>query len=318
MAYGETEGYLMIDDPNGRYLGEFSGINLANGVQTMLRFTHIQENYSISKAAQYSSSTVLGRSEPIRGYSNSGPRVLSLSLKVPPDDSVHASNETPQAASGIWYDDRLGVYMGGGMEVPGYQDRVAALVQVNTQPDRDSQTAALMRQKWAKIDFLQSLVYPYYDNTSAIILPPPPVLVMIGTWLSMRGIVTSINFTHHAPYDVSTMTPYYTDVNLTIEEADQPYSFQDILTGKQRENGYRSDRSQGSEFESYLGTGMSGSVSNNGTVKGTDESGKQVATDPATAALEALPWKKSPFSFPTAPALPKFSVYDQFKPKARF
>ena len=66
MAAKDSNGWLVIVDPNRRYLRE--------GDRDRVRFTYLHDGWSESKSAQWSSTAVLGRSEPIRGYMASGPQ----------------------------------------------------------------------------------------------------------------------------------------------------------------------------------------------------------------------------------------------------
>lgn len=192
-AKHDTRGWLVIADSKGIYLPK-AGERVFDRIQ----FTYLQDNFTESKAANYSATQVLGRSEPVRGYLGSSARALNLQLMVP----VDGDRPTP--------------------------------------PKTTDNIDEILSRKSEVIDFLRSLVYPHYSaETQNMVNPPPRVLVIFGSWFSMLGIVTNYSMTHRSPWaPYGNMMPFITEVSLTIEECDEPYSFQDVYKGALKTGGW--------------------------------------------------------------------------------
>ena len=221
---GDVQGWLVIVDPNNVYQAK----------QTVgydrIQFTYMEDNFSESKSASYSSTAILGRSEPVRGYLGSSPRTLALQLRIPIEgDNIPSyipKKQTTQVTSSL-------------ITEAGTQSTTATKDYVLTDPS----IVDTFTRKLQVIDFIRSLVYPHYGSqTQQLLYPPPRVLVSLGSWFSMIGIVTSFNMTHKAPWAQGLMAPYFTDVSLSVDECDEPFSFQDILSGSLRNSGF--DRSK--------------------------------------------------------------------------
>jgi len=251
MAKRDSRGWLVVVDPNRRYIFP--------GERDRIRFTYMHDGWNESKSAQYSSTAVLGRSEPVRGYMGSGPRVLQIQLTVPPEaDDFPTRPYTTRVvplAQRVRAFNQVDRTSGEGQSIGTDANGNPIFSTTVTANSLDN----YFTQKWEVLDFLRALVYPQYnDDTQMVIYPPPRVLVLLGTWFSLLGIVTSWSFTHKGPNDAGdpqymttgrwrqatgygpekgTMTPYYTEVSLTIEEADEPYSYREVLNGKLRTSG---------------------------------------------------------------------------------
>lgn len=90
----------------------------------------------------------------------------------------------------------------------------------------------LIYQKNQKINFLRSLAYPDYNPASRLMRPPPPILIVFGSFFVIRGVAQGFRMNHRAPYEPNTLTPYFTDCSLLIEEtATIPWSNLDIKSG---------------------------------------------------------------------------------------
>ena len=190
----DTKGWLVIADPNHLYLPSSGG-----RTSDRIQFSYLQDNFTESKAANYSATQVLGRSEPIRGYLGSTARALNLQLMIP------VEGDRPP-----------------------------------TQVGTSSSMETVFKRKSEVVDFIRSLVYPHYSaETQNMTYPPPRVLVIFGSWFSMLGIVTNYSMTHRSPWaSQGNMMPYVTEVTLTIEECDEPYSFRDVYGGTLKTGGY--------------------------------------------------------------------------------
>lgn len=213
---GDIQGWLVIADPNEIYLPKEDSGKIKDRIQ----FTYLHDNFTESKAANYSSTAVLGRSEPIRGYVGSTPRTLNLQLAVPIE--------------------------GDGLPM---QPNLSGALDENY-----LQTVQTFKRKLEVLDFIRALVYPHYtEKTNRLTFPPPRVLVILGQWFSMLGIVTNFSMTHKSPWASQLMAPYLTEVNLAIEECDQPYSFKDVITGKLTLGGRVSAEQPSSPYTSRIG-----------------------------------------------------------------
>jgi hypothetical protein len=157
----------------------------------------MHDNFTESKSANYSSTQILGRSEPIRGYMGSSARAINLQLEVP----IEGDKPPMQPSAGT--------------------------------PQSLQQMQQIFGRKSEVLDFIRSLAYPHYSQqTNHMTYPPPRVLVILGQWFTMVGIVQNWTMTHRAPWaDKGLMMPHFTEVNLTIEECNLPYSFQDVYGG---------------------------------------------------------------------------------------
>lgn len=190
----------------------------STGEQFRVNFDYFPESYREAKNAQYATIDVMGRSEPIRGYASSGARIFQINFQVA-IDVVHGINPglTSEQVSGLH---------------PTYGTAFG-----NTQSLSPAQTTklGLLQDKTAKLDFLLSLLYPHYDSTGVgMIRTPPPVLVIIGSYFAMLGIVENIEFTHKAPYDFDTGISHITEVSMVVSEtAANPFSYLDIRNGLQ-------------------------------------------------------------------------------------
>lgn len=196
-----------------------------------LQLTYLESgSFTVQKSANYASVQILGRSEPVRGYAHSSARRISLQISVPP------MTLQPQLASAkdLTFNWDRKSRLGPGPELG---EDLSGGIQGNQQSRKlqgiaSKQVQQVFLDKKTILNFLQSLVYPHYNPSARIISPPPPVHLIFGTFMWIRGIVISVNMKHSAPYDPKTCTPYFTDVNLEIEEANRPYSFRDAFTGK--------------------------------------------------------------------------------------
>lgn len=192
-------------------------------------------SFTVQKSANYATVQILGRSEPVRGYAHSSARVISLQIMVPPMtvQPNFKSSDSMMTRHGV---SKIAGALGG--IAPAMSSALSAFSSRDNAPTRkqggvsQSQRDQIFLDKKTLLHFLQSLVYPYYNPASRIIMPPPPVLLIFGEFMWLRGVVTNVTMKHSPPYDPKTATPYFTEVNLTIEEANRPYSFRDAYTGK--------------------------------------------------------------------------------------
>jgi hypothetical protein len=76
--------------------------------------------------------------------------------------------------------------------------------------------AAILNEVIRPVRWLEALKFPVYDLVRAISLPPPPVMLRIGSFLFMRGIVTSCNPAWKGPFEPSLLYPYNAEVQVTV------------------------------------------------------------------------------------------------------
>lgn len=201
------------------------------GEMDRLQLAFLQDgSFTVQKQANYSTVQILGRSEPVRGYAHSTARAVTIQIVVPPftlqPDLATAASDFSEYT--YKYD------QAGKMSIAPlppltteFKDRVVKAAGVRTQSIKQ-----IFLDKKTILNFISSLVHPHYNSAARIISPPPPVFLIFGKFMWMRGIVTGIQMKHSAPYDPDTCTPYFTYVDMTIEEANRPWSFRDAFTGK--------------------------------------------------------------------------------------
>lgn len=196
-----------------------------------IQLTYLEPgSFTVSKSANYASVQILGRSEPVRGYAHSSPRVVNLQISVPPmtiQPDFSSSDSSVSTAGLIKNLPKMSVF---GSAISQYlRDNAQSRKQGGVSSQQRGQ---IFVDKKRILNFLQSLVYPHYNPSARIIQPPPPVLLIFHKFMRLRGIVTSVSFKHSPPYDPATATPYFTDVSLTIEESNRPWSFRDVYSGQ--------------------------------------------------------------------------------------
>lgn len=143
-----------------------------------LFFQNMPEELAESKAANWNDTEILGRSEPIKAYSSSTARAISLTL---------------QFAASIDAGDK-------------------------------GTTGSLLD----KLRFVRSLVYPVYTE---ITLAPSKVLLSIGQWFKIVGVVRDYTVTYQRPWTEEATEPTLATVAISIEEANvNPFGRVDILS----------------------------------------------------------------------------------------
>lgn len=163
----------------------------------VLTFGYIPEEISDTKAANYAQIDVPGRSEPVFGYINSGPREIGLHLKF-----IAGIGQTKFAAPSSE----------GSIPDSGFLD--------------DNTLAVIYKTRW-----LQSLTYPDYSS-SDYTLPPHKVLLSIGLLIKSECIVNSVNVIYKGPYD-GNLLPFIAEVDLSLYEVNQvPQGTSDIRLPK--------------------------------------------------------------------------------------
>lgn len=223
MAKDDSEGWLVILDRQERYMKN------VKRKRDRIRFTYLHEGWSESKSANYSATQILGRSEPVKGYMGSSARVINLVLSIPPEGDLFpgASADTAQAVQGFTV-----------TQSKSSPEEFAAGINPHFSADVTKQSQGYFIRKQEVLDFVRSLVYPQYGPQSSVIYPPPRVLIFFGEWFSLVGVVEAWSMTHKGPWDTLTMTPHHTDLNLTVSETDEPYSWNEVFDGVLSKSGF--------------------------------------------------------------------------------
>lgn len=163
-------------------------VSTEGGKQNFIHFQSMPTEISDSKLANWTPTTILGRSEPIQGYSDSGPRTVSFSLEF--------------AAS----------VDQGDQSVP-----LVKLDEPGTNVEFSPTNYVLEAVAW-----LQSLVYPDYDDTvSGLVKPPPVCVLIIGELIRMRCICKDVNVSWRGPWEPSSLTPMFATVALNFDEVNE-------------------------------------------------------------------------------------------------
>jgi hypothetical protein len=76
-----------MSEPKGGFLDEFLGSIFGQPVGRVV-FQYMPPEFSESKSVEYANVNVLGRSEPVLGYSHSGPRVFNITLTLAAGETV--------------------------------------------------------------------------------------------------------------------------------------------------------------------------------------------------------------------------------------
>lgn len=76
------------------------------------------------------------------------------------------------------------------------------------------------------IAFVKSLCYP--DYSKALVLPPPVVLLSLGSNFSMKGIVQSVDTSYKKPFDKQNRPMYVTLRFTVVQVSDNPPDYTDI------------------------------------------------------------------------------------------
>lgn len=218
MAAKDSEGWIVILDPNDRYMPT------VKRKYDRVRFTYLHEGWTESKSAHYSSTAILGRSEPVRGYMGSSPRTINLVLSVPPE-----GDKLP----GTSFETGFGL---NSEELK--QEENPETGDVIFRSEVTYQDRTYFSRKQEVLDFFRSLVHPQYGPSSSVIYPPPRVLIFFGNWFSLVGIVESYSMNHRAPWDDKSMTPHHSEISVTVSECDEPYSWNEVYDGVLSRTGF--------------------------------------------------------------------------------
>jgi hypothetical protein len=152
-----------------------------------LVFQNMPTEIQDTKSANWSATSIIGRSEPIQGYSDSGPRVLSFTLEFAESvDQGDSTSHGPEANT-----------VGGNTEIA---------------------RAWYVKQA---VHWLQSLVYP--DYSKQLVNHPPVCLVVIGEAIGSRCICKDVSVTWKGPWEPQSLTPILASVGLTFEEVNERF-----------------------------------------------------------------------------------------------
>jgi hypothetical protein len=130
----------------------------------------------------YSAQEIVGRSNPIFTYQQTGPRTISLSIDIPVsvDQGDVSSNST-------WGTKESNVWENGTAKTASSVDTVGG--------PGGAGDAVIQA-----VSALRSLAYPDYSTARNFILPPSRVLLSLGDFLKMTSIVTSVSVTWQKPW----------------------------------------------------------------------------------------------------------------------
>lgn len=153
-----------------------------------LHFQSMPTEISDSKSANWTPTEILGRSEPLQGYANSGPRVISFTL-----DFANSADYGDQPVHGPEANTP-----GGNTEMEPTEYVLNA------------------------VHWLQSLVYPDYDDeVGGLVKPPPVCALVIGELIRSRVICKDVQVTWRGPWEPDSLTPLFATVALTFEEVNE-------------------------------------------------------------------------------------------------
>jgi hypothetical protein len=185
-----------------------------------MEFSEIPENVNISKSALYTDEQIPGRSEPWKVYNSSGATMIDFSAKL----VATGEEKSPSLVSrGVTMVGQIGHKFGvGGLmgQAATYAPRVYRGIQNLSQDKRGEElTSAVYDEVIKKAAFLESLVYPQY-NQDGIAFPPPLLNLRYGP-LVRRGVIRDVRFRLTKPWDPITGMPMMVDCSVTMEEVNR-------------------------------------------------------------------------------------------------
>lgn len=141
-------------------------------------------------------------------------------------DFVHIPDEITESTSSQWK--IQGDIIGRSAPLFGYASTGERLVsyQLTLFADIDAETQIKNTVAW-----LRSFMYPVYTSAN-VMFPPHRIRLVLGSFLSITGIMEGIDCTYRAPYEKGTLIPMYAEVPIQIKEVlEQPPSYAQIRKG---------------------------------------------------------------------------------------
>ncbi len=199
-----------------------------------LEFSEVPERVVVQKTASYVDEIIPGRSEPWKNYSHSNATVVSFTAKLVATGGglnssfasaglsiaatavqsflapITANVSFPQAQAST-----ASPLVSAGLSVPGRLTSVSLI-------------PVIMLEVHKRVDWLEALTYPQYDEMGRA-FPPPLVHLSHGANFKKRGIIRDVQFTYLPPYEPITLLCMQVECSITFEEVNfTPKGYLDV------------------------------------------------------------------------------------------
>lgn len=189
--------------------------NRSAGAESFVEFSELPENLSFTKSANYNEDPVLGRSEPYQTYANSSATRFNFTAKLvatgsPKDRGVFS--EVIAGALGL-----TGRFVSGTSQFLGIAGN---LLTGSPGVDTEKVVTTTFQEVTRKVAWLESLLYPQYDD-SGITYAPPMVNLMYGQNLLRHGVIDNINFVLQGPWEMTTLLCMVVECTVSFREVNK-------------------------------------------------------------------------------------------------
>ena len=188
-----------------------------------LEFSEIPERVVVQKSASYIDEIIPGRSEPWKNYSHSNSTVVSFTAKLMATGaglnssfssaglslaatavSTFTAPITSQVSFPAAQQSTASPIVSAGLSVPGRLTSVSLI-------------PVILLEIHKRVDWLEALTYPQYDEQGRA-FPPPLVELSHGANFKKRGIIRDVQFTYMPPYEPITLLCMQVECSITFEE----------------------------------------------------------------------------------------------------
>jgi len=202
----------------------------------VLRFSEVPEPVIVSKAATYQQYRVPGRSEPLRIYDSSSTTKLTFKAKVVATGGSTSYNSAAFVTRKLAGKVANRLYTKGAQYM-GVAGNAISRLSNPTNPDGVSAAAkiakACITEVKEKVQFIESLTYPQYDESGRV-YSPPLVWIKYGENFNRRCLLSSFTVNYRGPYEESTLLTYVAELSMNFEEVSKkPKDFLSVYRGQE-------------------------------------------------------------------------------------
>jgi hypothetical protein len=216
----------LISSSNNYFYGGIGGGGLSD--QIRIHFADIPEDLTIYKQANYGEERIPGRSEPWIFYNDSECTIITFTGKLiatgdPKDRDLLMS----LLGKGLGYTSR---FVPSTAPYLGIAGNAVSMVN-NYFKGKEDPIPTIYASVIKKIYWLEALTYPQYNDVGEV-YPPPLVRLNFGPTLVRQGVIKNLQVNVRAPWEVSTLMPYYAEARITFMEVNaKPKGFYEAITG---------------------------------------------------------------------------------------
>lgn len=233
-------------DPTWPYLDLWDGGELGDVLR--VTFFDFDEGITEASAVAYANQDILGRAETLMSYTGTSSREVPLTFRFRAQGQLASGAGERAGGSNLTSINNPTQVDSSGRQA---RDRTSSVRNTLT---REVRTPAL---------WLEALKYPVID-AAGIAHAPPPVILSIGSLLTMRAVVTNAQIQWLAPFDPETLLPFGADVSVSFTAVSvRPRGFS--LQGSSRWNQSLGGVDGPANPFSGLGGGRSGTSNPTGT-----------------------------------------------------